>query len=217
MSVCACVCVCVCVCPTTTPTDRVSFCAGLPCSLARSSIQSLLSAFFFFSFLEDLGEETRWLATSTESGVAFFFEAEEPLAAWMLVMSLARRAYLRCSAENPNSKAGQFGSTQKILCDFFFHHWAASLALFLVSERHSSKEREGGGMRAESCTKATYSSKSSIRRREASSFRADSGKGSMRRHRITMRMCRTPCVGDQSCFSVFTQTSPPLLTLGWKI
>lgn len=61
------------------------------------------------------------------------------------------------------------------------------------------------------------SSNPSSSKRPASSFRADSGLGSTRRQRMTVRMCRSPRSGDQSRLRVLTQISPVAETLGWKI
>jgi len=49
----------------------------------------------------------------------------------------------------------------------------------------------------------------------ASSFRLDSGKGTMRRQRITARMWHKVTLSFQSFFKVFTQISPLLETFGW--
>jgi hypothetical protein len=51
----------------------------------------------------------------------------------------------------------------------------------------------------------------------ASSLRLDSGKGTMRRQRITCRTCARVCSGFQSFFRVLTQMSPPAEMFGWNI
>ena len=51
----------------------------------------------------------------------------------------------------------------------------------------------------------------------ASSLRALSGLGYMRRHLMVMRMCLIPRSGFQSFFRVLTQISPVGPTLGWNI
>ena len=52
----------------------------------------------------------------------------------------------------------------------------------------------------------------------ASSLSELSGKGTMRRHLMTSKMCRSDhLAGFQSFLSVLTQISPELETLGWKI
>ncbi len=51
----------------------------------------------------------------------------------------------------------------------------------------------------------------------ASSLRDDSGKGTMRRQRITCSTWARVCSGFQSFFRVFTQISPFVEMFGWKM
>ena len=61
------------------------------------------------------------------------------------------------------------------------------------------------------------SSKLSMNSFPASSFREDSGNGTISRQRITCRTWDSVCSGFQSFFKVFTHISPVRDTFGWKI
>ena len=53
--------------------------------------------------------------------------------------------------------------------------------------------------------------------RPASSFKEDSGKGTISKHLITCKTWAIPRSGFQSFFNVFTHISPLLAIFGWKI
>jgi hypothetical protein len=70
---------------------------------------------------------------------------------------------------------------------------------------------------AMSLARFAYSAYDSMNSFPASSFRLDSGKGTINRHRITVKTCRRVVSAVQSRFRVLTQISPAVEMFGWKI